>query len=85
MLRQRDLGANTPLCIPYTKEEIMTMVRRASSWGTFPGLIGFWPERARPPSLSTSLEIGGGSGSGSGGGGNDESGGDEDAGRDEDM
>ncbi|GJT57913.1 hypothetical protein Tco_0992967 [Tanacetum coccineum] len=57
MLRQRDLGANTPLCVPYTKEEIMAMFRKASSWGTFPGLIGFWPERVRPPSLSTSLEV----------------------------
>ncbi|GJZ71720.1 hypothetical protein Tco_0635571 [Tanacetum coccineum] len=32
-------------------------VRGASSGGTFPGLVGFSPERAKPPSLSMSLEV----------------------------
>ncbi|GKG44791.1 hypothetical protein Tco_0486229, partial [Tanacetum coccineum] len=28
MFRLRDLGANTPIGVPYTEDEIMAMVRR---------------------------------------------------------
>ncbi|GKA63012.1 hypothetical protein Tco_0762531, partial [Tanacetum coccineum] len=68
---------------------------RASSGGTFSGLVGLSPERAKLPSLSMSLkiltqldsqrEIGEGNKSGSGGGGDDEPSKDEDTSRDEDV
>ncbi|GKC51115.1 hypothetical protein Tco_1073860 [Tanacetum coccineum] len=72
MLRLEGLGSNTPTSVPYTKDEIMDIVRGASSGGTFPVLDGFCLDRARSDDkLSQMLnqfesqpEYGGGSESG---------------------
>ncbi|GJZ20186.1 hypothetical protein Tco_0556776 [Tanacetum coccineum] len=47
MLRLQGLGFNTPTGVHYTEDEIMAIVRGASSGGTFPVLDGFCQERAR--------------------------------------
>ncbi|GJW07432.1 hypothetical protein Tco_1569855, partial [Tanacetum coccineum] len=44
MLRLRDLGANTPSSAPYTEQELIAMVRKGKQRGTFPRLVGFFPE-----------------------------------------
>nr|GEY31064.1 hypothetical protein [Tanacetum cinerariifolium] len=72
MLRLQGLGSNTPTGVPYTEDEIMDIVREASSGGTFMVLDGFCQDRP---------EYGGGSGSG--GCGDDEPGDDEDGDEDE--
>ncbi|GJR41458.1 hypothetical protein Tco_1217142 [Tanacetum coccineum] len=38
MLRLRDLGANTPSGVPYTKEEILALVRKGKQRGYIPGV-----------------------------------------------
>ncbi|GJR73411.1 probable flavin-containing monooxygenase 1, partial [Tanacetum coccineum] len=47
MLRLQGLGSNTPTGVPYTEDEIMTIVAGASSRGTFSVLVGFCQDRAR--------------------------------------
>nr|GEV77423.1 hypothetical protein [Tanacetum cinerariifolium] len=38
MLRLRDLGSNTPLGVPYTREEIVALVRKGKQRGHIPGV-----------------------------------------------
>nr|GFB22086.1 hypothetical protein [Tanacetum cinerariifolium] len=72
MLSLQGLGSNTPMGVPYTEDEIMAIVREASSGGTFLVLDGFFQDRARNDDkfsqmltqLESQLEYGGGSGSG---------------------
>nr|GEW44826.1 hypothetical protein [Tanacetum cinerariifolium] len=69
MLRLQGLGSNTPTGVPYTKDEIMAVVRGGKRWGNIPGV-------GRPEY---------GSGNGSGECGDDERRDDEDGGEDENM
>nr|GEY02431.1 hypothetical protein [Tanacetum cinerariifolium] len=86
MLRLQGLGSNTPIGVPYTEDEIMAIVRGASSGGTFSVLDGFCRDRARSilPHLKLELQPEYGGGSESDGCGDDEPGDDEDGGEDED-
>ncbi|GKB68554.1 hypothetical protein Tco_0929966, partial [Tanacetum coccineum] len=38
MLRLRDLGENTPTCVPYTEDQIIAMVRQGKQRGYIPGV-----------------------------------------------
>ncbi|GKE23493.1 hypothetical protein Tco_1435005, partial [Tanacetum coccineum] len=38
MLRLQRLGSNTETGVPYTKEEIMAIVRKGKQWGHLPGV-----------------------------------------------
>ncbi|GJU48588.1 hypothetical protein Tco_1218143 [Tanacetum coccineum] len=79
-----DLGANTPMGVPYTKDQIMAMVRKGKQRGHIPDVVR---SDDRMPQLLTQLqsqhEVDGGSGSGRDE--DDEPGTDENAGEDEDA
>ncbi|GKE74649.1 hypothetical protein Tco_1536690, partial [Tanacetum coccineum] len=93
MLMLMDLEANMPSGVPYTKEEMMEMVRKGKQRGHILEEVNLlWRVVSSDDLMSQMLtrldsqrEIGGGSGSESGGGGDDEPGGDEDAGGDDDI
>ncbi|GJV69403.1 hypothetical protein Tco_1484912, partial [Tanacetum coccineum] len=76
MLRLQGLGYNTPTDVPYTKDEIMAIIREGKLFRSddkFSQMLN---------QLESQPEYGGGSGSG--GCGDDEPGDDEDRGEDED-
>ncbi|GKB41183.1 hypothetical protein Tco_0886125 [Tanacetum coccineum] len=53
MIRLRDLGANTLTGVPYTKDQIMVMVRKGRQWGgTSSVLVGLGRLCARTAILS---------------------------------
>ncbi|GJV28794.1 retrotransposon protein, putative, ty3-gypsy subclass [Tanacetum coccineum] len=99
MLRLQRLGSNTEMGVPYTKEEIMAIVRKGKQQGTFPVLVGYCRDAPRmnvrprlnplstPPMSKSSKRFESspefGGASGSGGCGDDEPGGDEDGDEDE--
>nr|GEV27426.1 hypothetical protein [Tanacetum cinerariifolium] len=56
MLRLMDLGPNTSSSVPYTDDEIMAVVHRASNGDTFLALEGFWRDREGKSSLYSSLD-----------------------------
>nr|GEV66100.1 hypothetical protein [Tanacetum cinerariifolium] len=56
MLRLMDLGPNMPSSVPYTDDEIMAIIRRASNGDTFLVLEGFWRDREGKSSLYPSLD-----------------------------
>nr|GEU56111.1 hypothetical protein [Tanacetum cinerariifolium] len=86
MLRMRDLGANTPSCVPYTKEETMYLVIKGKQRGHILGVDRVLTGKGKTAIfIDKPREIDGGSKSGSGEGGDDELGEDEDASRDEDV
>nr|GFA19951.1 hypothetical protein [Tanacetum cinerariifolium] len=82
MLRLQGLGSNTPTGVPYTEDEIMAIVRGASSGGTFLVLDRSDDKFSQMLSqLESQPEYDGGSRSG--GCGDDEPGYDEDGSEDE--
>nr|GEY84237.1 G2/mitotic-specific cyclin S13-7-like [Tanacetum cinerariifolium] len=74
MLRLQGLGSNTPTGVPYTKDEIMAIVRGGKQRGHILGVERVLPGQGTPKY---------GGGSGSGGCGDDEPGDDEDDSEDE--
>nr|GFB95133.1 hypothetical protein [Tanacetum cinerariifolium] len=56
MLRLQGPGSNTPMGVPYTKDEIMAIVRRGKQRGHIPGVGRVFPGQGTvipPPSQST--------------------------------
>nr|GFA55386.1 hypothetical protein [Tanacetum cinerariifolium] len=94
MVRLQGLGSNTPMGVPYTGDEIMAIVRGASSGGIFPVLDGFCQDKAQsflphlkartpPISLGSKSARSGLRNNGSDGCGDDEPGDDENDDEDE--
>ncbi|GJS32562.1 hypothetical protein Tco_0530944, partial [Tanacetum coccineum] len=87
MLRLQGLGSNTETGVPYTEDEIMSIVRGGKQRGHILGVGRVLPGQSDDKfsqmlsQLKSQPEIGGGSGSG--GCGDDEQGDDEDDGKDE--
>nr|GEU74147.1 hypothetical protein [Tanacetum cinerariifolium] len=84
MLRPRDLGANTPMGVPYTEEQLMAMVRKGKARASVAEDVVRSDDRMSDmlAQLESQHEIGGGSESGSCGGEDDEN---EDTGGDEEI